>query len=200
MTTKRRSSTAIITKNNQFNVTVSSLAITNNIFIGGTDKAGSRFISGRLTDATVTNNIFYGTTPGSNGSPFDRNSFLNNISRNEKLNDDTIKVERFLWLASETSGIDTVVSGFYGRRAYALAIKLNDLKGIGNSYNYFGRRYYQTQKYNDAIKCFEKAADYFSKSKYLRGSASALGNVGVIFNEQGNFDKAIEFLIGDKLS
>ena len=68
------------TTNNQFNTTVSAMAITNNIFIGGTDKPGSRFISGRLTDATVTNNIFYGTTPDSNGSPFERNSFLNNIS------------------------------------------------------------------------------------------------------------------------
>jgi hypothetical protein len=56
------------------------MSITNNLFIGGTDKAGSRFISGRLTDANVINNIFYGCTPGSNGSPFERNSFLNNIS------------------------------------------------------------------------------------------------------------------------
>jgi hypothetical protein len=66
---------------NQFyNTTISALAITNNIFIGGTNKAGSRFITGQLTDATVTNNIFYGATPGSNGGPFERNSFLNNIS------------------------------------------------------------------------------------------------------------------------
>ncbi len=111
----------------------------------------------------------------------------------EKLKDDTAKVDRFLWIATETSGIDTAVSGQYGRRAYALALKLNDSKGIGNSFNYFGRRFYQIQKYNDAIKCFEKAANYFSKAKYLRGSASALNNVGVIYNEQGNFDKAIEF-------
>ncbi len=111
----------------------------------------------------------------------------------EKLKDDTFKVERFLWIATETSGIDTAVSGQYGRRAYSLALKLNDSKGIGNSFNYFGRRFYQIQKYNDAIKCFERAADYFSKAKYLRGSASALNNVGVIYNEQGNFDKAIEF-------
>ena len=68
------------TTTNQFFSTISAMAITNNVFIAGTDKPGSRFISGQLTDATVTNNIFYGTTPGSSGSPFERNSFLNNIS------------------------------------------------------------------------------------------------------------------------
>lgn len=73
------------TWNEFYQTSISGVAITNNLFIGGTDKAGSRFMTSQLTDATVTNNIFYGTTPGSCCGPggsggFERNSFLNNIS------------------------------------------------------------------------------------------------------------------------
>lgn len=111
----------------------------------------------------------------------------------EKLKDDTAKVDRFLFLATETSAIDTALSGQYGRRAYALALKLNDAKSIGNSYNYFGRVHYQIQHYDKAILCFEKASEYFKKANYLRGSASALNNMGVISNELGNFKEALEY-------
>jgi hypothetical protein len=68
------------TSNQFFNTSISNLSITNNLFIGGTDINGSRFMSGRMTDTNVSNNIFYGTNPGSNGSPFERNSFLNNLT------------------------------------------------------------------------------------------------------------------------
>ena len=67
------------------------------------------------------------------------------ISVYEKLKEDTLKVERFLFLATEASAIDTTLSGTYGRRAYALAVKLKDVKGQGNSFNYFGRMHYQVQ-------------------------------------------------------
>lgn len=115
------------------------------------------------------------------------------ISVYEKLKDDTLKVERFLFLATESSAIDTTLSGSYGRRAYALALKIKDIKGQGNSFNYFGRMHYQVQNYDKAIICFEKAAQYFEQCNFLKGSASALNNCGVIYNEKGDFDHALEF-------
>jgi hypothetical protein len=70
------------------NTTISSLAITNNNFLGGANVTESRFIaswcvSHSLTDAIVANNIFYGCAPimaSSQASFFERNSFVNNIS------------------------------------------------------------------------------------------------------------------------
>ncbi|MBL7895008.1 MAG: tetratricopeptide repeat protein [Bacteroidia bacterium] len=111
----------------------------------------------------------------------------------EKLKDDTFKVDRLLWIATNTSGVDTAVSGKYGRMGYALALKLNDDKSLGNSFNYFGTRHYYTQNYDKAIACFEKSAEYFNKCGFLKGSASALNNCGVILNEKGDFKRAIEF-------
>jgi hypothetical protein len=71
---------------NQFNATISSMAVTNNLFFAGTNIGGSRMFSSDywggagLTDAIVSNNIFYGTAPTSTASPFERNSFLNNMT------------------------------------------------------------------------------------------------------------------------
>jgi serine phosphatase RsbU (regulator of sigma subunit)/tetratricopeptide (TPR) repeat protein len=111
----------------------------------------------------------------------------------EALKEDTAKVDRFLWIANETSSIDTALSGQYGRRAYTLAIKLNDNKGVGNSYNYFGKVHYLRQNLDDALACFKKADEYFRKCGFLKGSASVLNNCGVIYNSKGDYEMALVF-------
>jgi len=111
----------------------------------------------------------------------------------EALKEDTAKVDRFLWMATELSSIDTALAGQYGKRAFALAKKINDVKGIGNSYNYFGRVHYLRQNLDDALICFKKADEYFRKCNYLRGSASVLNNCGVIYNSKGDYEMALVF-------
>jgi tetratricopeptide (TPR) repeat protein len=111
----------------------------------------------------------------------------------ESLKEDTVKVDRFLWLSTELSTIDTALAGQYGRRAFTLANKLNDTKGIGNSYNYFGRVHYLHQNLDKALECFKKADEYFRKCNFLKGSASVLNNCGVIYNSKGDYEMALVF-------
>lgn len=111
----------------------------------------------------------------------------------EALKEDTAKVDRFLWLATQLASVDTALSGKYGRRAFVLANKLNDVKGIGNSYNYFGTVHYLRQNLDNSIKCFKKADEYFRQCGYLKGSASVLNNCGVIYNSKGDYEMALFF-------
>jgi hypothetical protein len=66
--------------NTIFNCNINSVIISNSNFLGGNNVAGSRFMSGKLTDAVVANNIFYGCSPTSNGGLFENNLFSNNLS------------------------------------------------------------------------------------------------------------------------
>ncbi len=111
----------------------------------------------------------------------------------EVMKEDTAKVDRFLWMATEVSTIDTALAGDYGRRAFSMAKKLNDDKGIGNSYNYFGRVHYLRQNPDLALVCFKKADEYFKKCGYLKGSSSVLNNCGVIYNSKGDYEMALVF-------
>lgn len=70
------------------NSPISGGIMANNIFLGGTNPAGSRLATSfggasTMTDFLVTNNIFYGSAPNCNSfnpGQFERNTFTNNIS------------------------------------------------------------------------------------------------------------------------
>lgn len=83
--------------------------------------------------------------------------------------------------------------GKSGRRAFTLAKKLNYIKGLGGSYNYFGKSHYFRQNFDDALIYFKKADEYFKKCGFLKGSASVLNNCGVIYNSRGDYEMALVF-------
>ena len=63
-----------------FDLTTTSLLITNNNFLGETLVTSSNFMQYDLHDAVVSNNIFYGCAPNSTNGIFERNAFSNNLS------------------------------------------------------------------------------------------------------------------------
>lgn len=63
-------------------LSINSLIITNNNFLGQNSIGASRFMQHDLQDAIVSNNIFYGMAPlgATSGGSYERNSFTNNLS------------------------------------------------------------------------------------------------------------------------
>ena len=79
----------------------------------------------------------------------------------------------------------------YAKLYYALALKVKNYIGIGDYYNYIGRKFYYKQFYDSAIINFGRAAKQFEEINFNRGIASAGNNIASIYSEKGDIKKSI---------
>ena len=80
----------------------------------------------------------------------------------------------------------------YGKEAARLAEKFNMDQQLGNAYNTLGGAYWVMSKRDSALLYYQSAYQYKNIAKDTAGMAGALSNMGVIYNENRDYLKAIE--------
>ena len=81
----------------------------------------------------------------------------------------------------------------WAQKGFLLSSKISDRKGLGNFYNHKGRLCLYTQKYDSAIFYFSKAYPFFEKINYVKGMISSNNNIGAVYAEVGDNDKALQY-------
>ncbi len=77
--------------------------------------------------------------------------------------------------------------------AVEFADKLHDLKLLGKSYYNLGASYYAVNDVDKAIESYEKSAEYFAQAGLLRDTIYVLGDLGAIYFNQENYQRAREY-------
>ena len=77
--------------------------------------------------------------------------------------------------------------------AVEFADKLHDLKLLGKSYYNLGASYYAVNDVDKAIESYEKSAEYFAQAGLLRDTIYLFGDLGAIYFNQENYQRAREY-------
>lgn len=107
---------------------------------------------------------------------------------------DTVKARMFQAISNECFNTLPQKVLEYNRAGLELATKMKWEKAIG-SFNLTIGRYYQTIKivYDSAIYYNKKAYDIFVRYNLKQPANIALGNIGTLYQDIGNYTKAIEY-------
>ncbi len=91
----------------------------------------------------------------------------------------------------------------YGAESLRIAEELNNLKGMARGFNVIGAHYWAMGDYKMALDYFLQALkpidlyhqtiSQVEKDKSKLIESSIIGNIGVIYHEQGNYAKALEY-------
>jgi serine phosphatase RsbU (regulator of sigma subunit)/tetratricopeptide (TPR) repeat protein len=87
-----------------------------------------------------------------------------------------------------------------------LYAELNNISGIGKSYNNMGLAYTNKGDYADALYCYDRCLDVATYLQDTGGISAAYQNLGGVYNYLGEYDKALELydnalkLEGDRAS
>ncbi len=76
---------------------------------------------------------------------------------------------------------------------YVLTEKLNDQKALTIIYSNMGNIYGEQGKYQEAVRYFNKALDYFQENKIEKSEAAVVNNLGIIYLYMGNYDLALKY-------
>lgn len=79
------------------------------------------------------------------------------------------------------------------QNAIAVATQLHDLKLLGMSYYNLGGSYYAANKVEKAVESYEKSAEYFNQAGLLRDTIYVFGDLGAIYFNQEDYQKAREY-------
>lgn len=107
---------------------------------------------------------------------------------------DTVKARMYQAISNECFNTLPQKVLEYNRAGLELATKMKWEKAIG-SFNLTIGRYYQTIKvvYDSAIYYNKKAYDIFVRYNLTQPANIALGNIGTLYQDIGNYTKAIEY-------
>lgn len=107
---------------------------------------------------------------------------------------DTVRARMFQAISNECFNTLPQKVLEYNRAGLELATKMKWEKAIG-SFNLTIGRYYQTIKivYDSAIYYNQKAYDIFVRYNLIQPANIALGNIGTLYQDIGNYTKAIEY-------
>jgi signal transduction histidine kinase/Flp pilus assembly protein TadD len=114
------------------------------------------------------------------------------LSAAENLDDDSVKVTRYLELGLELLGSDINRAINYFDEAILIGNKINYKKGLANAYNAKGRATAQQGDFVESILNFQEALNYFHEINDKTGEANILSNLGSIYYMLGNSTKALE--------
>lgn len=81
----------------------------------------------------------------------------------------------------------------YGRKALALARDADWEKGQAASYRIIGINYMTMSKSDRALECFDTAYRFFIASKDENNAARIMGNMAQVYDDKGNYLKALEY-------
>jgi signal transduction histidine kinase len=110
----------------------------------------------------------------------------------ENLDDDSVKVIRYLELGLELLGSDINRAINYFDEAILIGNEINYKKGLANAYNAKGRATAQQGDFVESILNFQEALNYFHEINDKTGEANILSNLGSIYYMLGNGTKALE--------
>ncbi len=88
---------------------------------------------------------------------------------------------------------------FACNKALLLAKKLKDYKEIADAYLCMQTAYRETGKYEKAVEVSSMALKYYEKDNNLKGRAKATLNIGILYDDQKQFSRALEYLNQAKL-
>lgn len=84
----------------------------------------------------------------------------------------------------------------YGLELQALAHKMNDKEKIAYSEMYLGDVNRVLEKFDTAIALYSKAIETWKELNDTGAIRTSLNNIGVIYDAQGNYPKALEYYLG----
>jgi tetratricopeptide (TPR) repeat protein len=113
---------------------------------------------------------------------------------------DTARVTIYNKIADRFKESNPDSTAFYGKKAAALASKIDYAFGLGNAYINIGNSNIILGNYDIALKDFKKAQsaysplvnDYPENKDFKNGLARAFASTGIIYSEQSNYYLALE--------
>ncbi len=112
------------------------------------------------------------------------------------------KAQLYNILADEYKTTDPKSTLQYANKALVLASKIKYKLEVGNAYNNIGTAYIVLGNYAAALENFSKAQVIFNRETgrasedalaVRNGLAKSFGSIGIVFSEQSNYAKALEF-------
>jgi len=82
---------------------------------------------------------------------------------------------------------------YFSTKIVDLALKSKDTNHLAVAFNIKGIYFAQKSEYNNAIKNFENALQFYNAIGDINGKANALNNLGLIKQNQGDYLKAIQY-------
>jgi tetratricopeptide (TPR) repeat protein len=106
---------------------------------------------------------------------------------------DTLKANAMsrLITAYENSGNDSAT--LFAGQLYDLSFRTKNLKGLGDYYNYTGRKYYYVQSFDSALVNFKRSLSWYEKAGSIKGIVSASTNMAAVYLERGDNKKCLQF-------
>ncbi len=116
---------------------------------------------------------------------------LKRVLLNKNLHDsERVKILTTLSVMYEFANVKDTAE-IFENQAYRLSLKTKNNKGIGDYFNYIGRKFYYIQSYDSSIFNFRMAAKYYEIAKSKTGISSARNNIAAIYTEKGEIKKSI---------
>jgi len=113
----------------------------------------------------------------------------------ETTNNDTVKTNTYINIATSYQQSDTVKFLSYNKKALEIAKKINYKEGEADVYTTYGMFYSIYTDFDLAISYFEKAAVICKKNDFKESLVSALGNAGNVYCYIGNYNKGLRLQI-----
>lgn len=109
---------------------------------------------------------------------------------NDSASVNQVNILNALILHSAENGDSAAVE--LGQRASKIAQQISYNKGLAITYYHIGIYYSNTFQYPSAIECYLKSGNISKKNSYSRLYADNMNNIGVIYDYQGDYLKAME--------
>lgn len=111
----------------------------------------------------------------------------------QKMPEDTSKVLKLNEIATMVMGINPKQGYEIAVEALKLAEKLDYVKGKGLSYKTLGNTQYMQGSLKEAITYYEQGLQEYFSINNIDGVASCENNIGLVYNDMGDYEKAMKF-------
>ena len=116
-------------------------------------------------------------------------------SRIPQLAEDSTKVNSFIQLSSLLIDSSVEEASNYAEEALDLATKIDYVKGMAQAFKYIGLSHYYQNQYVEATLNYQKSLKQFEKSNDQIGISNILNNMGTVYSDQGDDEKALELYL-----
>src|SRR5450432_3417566 len=89
---------------------------------------------------------------------------------------------------------DNLRSAAYFYKPDSLFKSENDKQGLADTYNNLGKLY-SYYNYPAALICYDSSLAFFREIDYLKGEGAVLNYIGIVYQNMGNFQKAIDYTL-----
>jgi len=89
--------------------------------------------------------------------------------------------------------VDLDTALIYAKEALKIAVESKNDSLLASAHKKTGIVYYYGGDTENALKSFEKAAEYYENLKDLYETGNILNNIGILHSDWGNYDKSLEY-------